>query len=105
VAVVGEIFSEVYTIVHTSHAHTHTLTHAASRTLPSGKAPFVALLGVYGRGVSHGGGDEGGADCCYALHADGSLTIWLRTPGGCCYINIYIFSPYNCKFRMSCRPL
>ncbi|KAF5836106.1 hypothetical protein DUNSADRAFT_6477 [Dunaliella salina] len=54
---------------------------ATSRALPSGRAPFVALLGVYGRGVSHGGGDEGGSDCCYALHADGTLTIWLRIPG------------------------
>lgn len=64
-----------------SQSNISLLSFAASRPLPSGRAPFVALLGVYGRGVSHGGGDEGGADCCYVLHADGSLTIWLRMQG------------------------
>ncbi len=62
----------------------HATAYAARRSLPPGKAPFAALLGVHGRGVSHGGGDEGGADCCYALHTDGSLTVWLRTPGAAC---------------------
>lgn len=54
---------------------------AASKTLHSSKPSFSHLLGVWGRGVSAGGGDEGGADCAYAAHVDGALSIWVRTPG------------------------
>lgn len=83
-------------------AATAALPPTATRALPSGRAPFAALLGVHGRGVSHGGGDEGGADCCYALHADGSLTIWLRAPGvwhrcsGACIRTLPHARPHGC---------
>ncbi|GFR52352.1 hypothetical protein Agub_g14896, partial [Astrephomene gubernaculifera] len=46
---------------------------AASRPLPPGRPPFSCLLGVYGRGVSAGGGDEGGCEGVWAAHVDGSL--------------------------------
>ena len=54
---------------------------AATRNLPSSRPAFSGLLGVYGRGVSLGGGDEGGSDCVYCSHVDGGLSVWVRAPG------------------------
>ncbi|GIM02414.1 hypothetical protein Vretimale_7287, partial [Volvox reticuliferus] len=56
-------------------------TPVASRPLPPGCAPFSAMLGVYGSGVSAGTGDEGGCDCLYVGHVDGGLSVFVRSPG------------------------
>ncbi len=56
-------------------------TPAATRPLPPGRPPFSALLGVYGRGVSAGGGDEGGCDVVHVVHVDGSLSVFVRAQG------------------------
>lgn len=56
-------------------------TPAATRPLPPGRQPFSALLGVYGRGVSAGGGDEGGCDVVHVVHVDGSLSMFVRAQG------------------------
>ncbi len=82
---------------------------AATVSLGSSRPAFASLLGVYGRGVTQvrpvvcaplapcplhtpfttppccaaqGCGDDGGADVVYATHVDGSLSVWLRMPGG-----------------------
>eukprot|EP00878_Enallax_costatus_P028496 GHUV01030783.1.p1 GENE.GHUV01030783.1~~GHUV01030783.1.p1 ORF type:complete len:625 (+),score=177.47 GHUV01030783.1:478-2352(+) len=54
---------------------------AASSPLPSGLSVLNHLLGVYGRGICQGGGDEGGLDFAYCTHVDGSLSVWVRMPG------------------------
>ncbi|GLI63491.1 hypothetical protein VaNZ11_006473, partial [Volvox africanus] len=56
-------------------------TPVASRPLPPGCAPFSAILGGYGSGVSAGTGDEGGCDCLYVGHVDGGLSVFVRSPG------------------------
>eukprot|EP00798_Chlamydomonas_sp_ICE-L_P003894 gene3894-13964_t len=54
---------------------------AATRNLPASRPAFNCLLGVFGRGTSHGGGEEGGSDFVYCSHVDGALSIWVRVPG------------------------
>jgi hypothetical protein len=54
---------------------------ACSKPLGGGRQPFSHLLGVFGEGVSQGGGDEGGCDLVYCGHEGGGLSIWTRTPG------------------------
>lgn len=53
-----------------------------TKTLGSSRPAFSCVLGAWGRGVSAGGGDDGGADVVYAAHVDGGLSVWVRTPGG-----------------------
>lgn len=78
---------------------------ASSIVLPTHLAPFSSLLGVYGRGVCQGGGDDGGVDLLYTLHT-GTL-VW-RPPSygvyslhwiqGTCWqlLGVHVRSTYCC---------
>lgn len=51
--------------------------------LPGGprQPAFTSVLAVWGEGACLGGGDEGGTDCLYCCHSDGSMSVWVRSPG------------------------
>ncbi|GMH43999.1 hypothetical protein BSKO_11933 [Bryopsis sp. KO-2023] len=52
----------------------------SSFRLPLTHRPFLRILSTSGRGVSAGGGIEGGIDVIHCLHEDGKVTAWSRTP-------------------------
>ncbi|KAG2490001.1 hypothetical protein HYH03_011468 [Edaphochlamys debaryana] len=71
---------------------------ASNRQLPPGRPPFSHLVGVYGSGVTAGGGDDGGCDWVLAAHVDGGLSVFQRVPGELRYA-------LSCAARLTPPPL